>query len=177
MDQFFMGEIFIGGWDFAARGSAYCNGEILSINSYQSLYSLLGTTFGGDGRTSFKLPDLRGRVPINTGSGAGLTPRQMGSFEGVETNTLSIANMPPHTHDLLAAPGTATTGTAAGNVLAHETRGSSDLPDIYEDATPTINMHENCLTSIGNGTPVNNMQPYLVIPYYIVLDGIFPPRN
>ena len=175
MDQFYLGQIFMGGWNFPPRYSVFANGELLAINAYQSLYSLYGTSFGGDGRTTFALPDLRGRAAVALDKVGG--SNAMGERGGSETNTLAVANLPPHTHTLRAANGTATSGTADGNALAHETNGNTDVPDIYEDATPTIAMHAGCFSNTGSGTAVNNMQPFLAISYCVAMQGLFPPRN
>lgn len=175
--EFYLGQIFLGGWNFAPRGSTFADGTLLEISQYQALFSLYGTSFGGNGRTNFALPDLRGRVPMHQGAGIGLTSRGIGVQGGTETVTLTVDQLPAHSHSLLAAKGTATSGTADGNALAHQTRGNADVPDIYEDADPEITMHAGSIGSTGGGSSIDNMQPYLVISYCVAMQGVFPSRN
>ena len=182
--EFYIGQIFLFAGNFAPRGSAFCNGQLLPINQNQALFSLLGTTYGGDGRTTFALPDLRGRVPMQQGNGAGLTPRTLGAKVGTETNTLSVGQLPAHNHaaTTVAAAGNGTTNKADGNSLAHVGRtldGSNALPNIYNSDAPSISMHANSVSvaQTGQGQAVNNMQPSLAINYCIALVGIFPSRS
>ncbi len=175
----FIGEVQTYGFNFCPRGWASTDGQLLPISQYTALFSLLGTTYGGDGRTTFGLPDLRGRAPIHTGQGPGLTNRILGSRGGSETNTLTTLQMPSHNHTALininnTAP--ADSGNPTGNVFAR----SSNL--IYEDTNaPSLGQTMNAATvSVGNtggGQAVNNMQPYLVVNYCIALTGVFPSRN
>ena len=171
--------------NFAPKNWAYCQGQLLPISSNQALYSLLGTTYGGDGRTTFALPDLRGRVPVGSGQGAGLSPVNLGQPGGSETTSLTVGNLPPHNH---TASGTVTPGASTGG------RGvnTSNIPtnnyplqtaagnDIYANPSNT-NMGQSpvsvTVNNTGNGLPINNMQPYLGMNYIICMYGIFPSRN
>ena len=175
----FIGEIEPVGFNFCPRGWTPANGQLLAIAQNQALFSLYGTIYGGDGRTTFALPDLRGRIPIHQGTGPGLSPRQIGQRSGSETNTLNINQLPSHNHTALininnTAP--ADSGNPTGNVFAR----SSNL--IYEDTdAPSLGQTMNAATvSVGNNggnQPVNNMQPYTTLNYCVALVGIFPSRN
>ena len=172
------------GGTFAPRSWALCEGQLLAISQYQALFSILGTTYGGDGRTTFALPDLRGRVAIGEGQGPGLSNRPLGQRSGTATNVLNQNQLPAHTHtvvaNLRAAPGDGTTGTADGNSLAHEARGNS-VPDIYNANVPSVAMNSAALNvQISNNVgsqPVNNMAPVLAVQYIICLQGVFPSRS
>jgi len=171
MSEPFLAEVRIVGFNFAPRGWAFCDGQILPINQNQSLYSLLGTTYGGDGRTSFALPDLRGRTPIHVGASNG-TAHTLGSKSGEETHTLSANEMPQHDHVL---QGTSATGNtpipAAGTLLA----ASANVP--YADPANLTDMRATAVATVGGGQAHNNMQPYLAVNFCIALQGLFPSRN
>ena len=169
MSEPFLAEIRIVGFNFAPRGWAFCDGQILPINQNQSLYSLLGTTYGGDGRTSFALPDLRGRVPIHVGSSNG-TNHTLGSKSGEETHTLSAAEMPQHTHTIEASSDTANANDPTNAVLAKSGQ-------IYHEPANLANMMSGTLTNVGGGQAHENMQPYLALNFCIALQGLFPSRN
>jgi len=179
-----LGEIRMFGGNFAPRSWALCEGQLLPIASNQALFSLLGTIYGGDGRTTFALPDLRGRMPIGPGNGPGLSSYREGAKGGVESVKMTIANMPNHTHahatTLKAGAGDGTTGVADGKSLAHEGRGNS-VPDIYNNLPPTTAMNPGALkVEIGNTggqQPIDNMQPYVAVNYIIALQGLFPSRS
>jgi microcystin-dependent protein len=174
MSEPFLGEVMIVGFNFAPRGWAFCDGQLLPINQNQSLYSLLGTTYGGDGRTTFALPDLRSRTPVHPGSGI-----RQGQKGGVETVTLTAAELAAHTH--------AVTGTTAvadrGAIGANADRCYATIPQtepndiIYGSATNLVNMGSGITPNAGGGQAHNNMQPYLTLSYVIALRGLFPPRN
>ncbi len=170
MSEPFLAEIRIVGFNFAPRGWAYCDGQILPINQNQSLYSLLGTTYGGDGRTSFALPDLRSRTPIHRGDG-----HSLGQKGGAETVTLTAAEIAAHTH---AAKASSTPGdqiNPTGRVLAQVT-----APDLaYEDpaAATSTALRSGTVANAGGGQGHNNMQPYLALGFVIALQGLFPSRN
>lgn len=163
----FLAEIRIVGFNFAPRNWAFCDGQILPINQNQSLHALLGTTYGGDGRTSFALPDLRGRTPVHVGDG--ITRGEKG---GEETHTLSMAEMPSHTHSSTANQASANQGTEIGpgvdSVLASQARREQP---IYTDR-PATDPLESAIT--GGGQAHDNMQPYLVVSFCIALQGLFP---
>jgi microcystin-dependent protein len=173
----FIAEIIMFGGNFNPRGWAFCDGQLLPIAQNTALFSLLGTTFGGDGRTNFALPDLRGRVAMHPGSGAGLTPRSLGEKGGTETNTLSVLNLPAHNHaaTLHASSGAGNVPDPAGSVLAKKNR-----TNIYNNsATPDVTMNSASVTTAntGGGQAVNNVQPFLAVNYIIALTGTFPSRN
>ncbi len=163
MSEPFLAEIRIVGFNFAPRNWAFCDGQILPINQNQSLYSLLGTTYGGDGRTSFALPDLRGRTPIHVGTG-----HTQGQKSGLETVTLSVQEMPPHSHQLNASSDTAS-GTTPQNGLM-----SRANEEIYGTPANLVSMDQGAVTYAGSGQAHNNMQPYLAVNFAIALQGLFP---
>lgn len=173
----FVGEIMIVGYTFCPRGWANADGQLLPINQNQALFSLYGTTYGGDGRTTFALPDLRGRAPIHFGTGPGLTTRALGSRSGTETNTMTEAQMPSHTH----TGGIQTTDTAANSRNAKSDAFGFDDQNTYVDGTnPSANFMRNVTVLIqnkGGGQAQNNMQPYLALRYCVALQGVFPSRN
>lgn len=172
MSEPFLAEVRIVGFNFAPRGWAFCDGQILPINQNQSLYSLLGTTYGGDGRTSFALPDLRGRTPIHVGRPDGGADHQLGQKGGEETHTLSTNEMPQHTHTLRASSTDGDTTQPTDHVLAREVGG------IYEEnPSATIAMQSGTVANAGGGQAHNNMQPTLVLNFCIALQGLFPSRN
>jgi microcystin-dependent protein len=168
----FLGQIMLVGYTFCPRGWLDADGRLLPISQNTALFSLYGTTFGGDGRTTFGLPDLRGRVPMQTGSGPGLSPRQMGQSGGSETNTLTVDNMPAHSHGLNAMSGTGTTAAPGGNLAAGAGRER-----IYGSGTPDAEMSAAAIGNTGSGQPVNNLQPFLVMRYCVATQGIYPSRN
>ena len=179
-----IGEVRMFGGNFAPRSWAFCDGQLLAISQNQALFSILGTTYGGDGRTTFALPDLRGRVAIGSGRGPGLSDHRLGQRSGTQENTLTTNNLASHNHtatgNLQAAPGDGTTGVANGNSLAHQARGNS-VPSIYNSGTPSVNLHANSgsvtLANNGQQQPVNNMAPSIGINYIIAMVGVFPSRS
>ncbi|MCB1053687.1 MAG: phage tail protein [Acidobacteria bacterium] len=173
MSEPFLAEIKIVGFNFAPRGWAFCDGQILPINQNQSLYSLLGTTYGGDGRTSFALPDLRGRAPIHVGRADGGSLHALGSKSGEETHTLSANEMPQHRHLVQASNTQANQTTVSGNLLGNS------LSELYVDSsTPDmVAMRSGTVTHVGGSQAHNNMQPYLALNFCIALQGLFPSRN
>lgn len=171
MSEPFLGCIAIFGFSFPPRGWATCDGQILPINQNQSLYSLLGTTYGGDGRTTFALPDLRGRAPMHEGSGAGLSPRSWGQKLGDENVTLTTSQIPPHTHTANAATADATAATPQGNLPAPAVAPFN----VYGDPA---NLTAGAAGQVsGGGAGHDNMQPYTTLNFCIALQGLFPSRN
>ncbi len=162
MAEPFLSEIRIMSFVFAPRGWALCNGQLLPINQNQPLFSLLGTTFGGDGRVNFALPDLRGRVPIHVGSG-----HTLGERAGEEAHTLSIAEIPTHTHSVRASSVNGTTPIPTNNVLAAAN-------NMYAAPTNLVALNASTVTNIGGSQPHLNMQPFLTLSFCIALQGIFP---
>jgi len=176
MAEPFLSEIRIMGFNFAPRGWAQCDGQILPINQNQSLYSLLGTTFGGDGRTTFGLPDLRGRAPIHVGQLQGGSQRNLGSKSGEATHTLVTAEIPAHSHPAAASGANATTGMPMDQLFAIPTAGGG-TPFAEQSSTPDVSMRNNMIVNEGGGQAHNNMQPYLALNFCIALQGTFPSRN
>jgi|SRR5688572_17267823 microcystin-dependent protein len=165
MAEPFLSEIRIMSFAFAPKGWALCNGQLLPINQNQALFSLLGTTFGGDGRVNFALPDLRGRTPIHVGSG-----HTLGEQGGAQAHTLSIAELPTHTHVVNASSTNAATPIPSGNVLA----ASNNL---YASPTNLTSLNPSVVTNIGGSQAHLNMQPFLTLNFCIALQGIFPSPN
>jgi microcystin-dependent protein len=168
----FIAEIRILPGNFAPRGWAACDGQLLPIAQNTALFSLLGTTYGGDGRTNFALPDLQGRVPMHHGTGVGLTERAVGDYDGSETVTLQPVEIPAHNHIAQARAVPATDTSPQGRVLATSSEDGF-LPRGNRTLTP---MHPESLLPAGGSQPHNNMQPYLALTFVIALEGIFPPR-
>ena len=171
----FIGMIQLFGFNFAPRGWALCDGSLLSIAQYSALFSLLGTTYGGNGQTTFALPDLRGRVPIGYGQGPGLSVNGLGQASGSENVMLVSTQIPAHAHQMMASASTPSAGDAGANSLGSLGRGTG--ANIYAPgATNQVSM--GSATSIAGGSqPHSNMQPYLAMNYCIALEGIFPSRN
>lgn len=165
----FVAEIKIFAGNFAPRGHAFCNGQILPIAQNQALFALLGTTYGGDGRTTFALPNLQGRAPLHPGQGPGLTERFLGESGGAATVSLLSSEIPAHNHGALSvhdAPGTSGTPGAAKNLAKAPS-------NIYGPATNLVAMGD----AIGGGQAHENRQPYLGLTFLIALQGVFPPRS
>ena len=166
MAEPFLGEIQIIGFSFAPKGYALCNGQLLPINLNQALFSILGTTYGGDGVTTFALPDLRGRTPIHVGSG-----HNLGERAGEEAHTVAQAEMPAHSHTLNATSTLATSTNPENNVLA---RGGSNFYGQFGTPTP---MGVGSVRNTGGSQPHENMSPFLTLNFIIALQGVFPSRN
>ena len=171
----YIGDVMAVGFNFCPRGWTEADGKLLPVGQYSALFSLYGTMYGGDGRSTFGVPDLRGRVAMSKGTGPGLTPRTEGQKSGSETNTLIAAQMPQHNHRI---------NTTETSLNTHDPNGSifatfDDPNNIYMNNSPTINhqMATNAVTNSGGGQPVNNMQPFLVINYCVALEGVYPSRN
>jgi len=163
----FLAEIRIMSFGFAPKGWALCNGQLLPINQNQALFSLLGTTFGGDGRVNFALPDLRGRTPIHVGSS-----HTLGERGGEQAHTLSIAEIPTHVHVLNGNSANAATDTPANNT----TLAVAAL-DLYRSATSLVAMEVGSVANVGGSQAHLNMQPFLTLSFCIALQGIFPSPN
>jgi len=174
MAEPFIGQIIMSGFNFAPRGYATCDGQLLSIAQNTALFSLLGTQFGGDGRVTFGLPDLRGRVPVHQGQGPGLTNRVMGEESGQETHTLISTEMPMHNHLFSTTNVSGALGTPNGNFLA---ASSDSNVALYRPTADGSALNPQSIGLAGGNQPHNNMQPYLVINFSIALEGIFPSRN
>ena len=176
MSEPFLAEVKIVGFNFAPRGWAFCDGQILPINQNQSLYSLLGTTYGGDGRTSFALPDLRGRMPIHVGSSNGTASHGLGEKGGAETVQVSDAQMPAHTHQASASADLGSSSSPQNNLWAQVTNTVGNLYADPDQSAPD-NLLNSPVVNAGGGQAHNNMQPSIVVNYCIALRGLFPSRN
>jgi microcystin-dependent protein len=165
MAEPFLSEIRIMSFVFAPKGWALCNGQLLPINQNQALFSLLGTTFGGDGRVNFALPDLRARTPIHVGSG-----HTLGERGGEPAHTLSISEIPTHTHVLNATSNTSTTNTVAAGVMLAQ----STAAQLYGDVSNLQAMSPAAVTNTGGSQAHLNLQPFLTLSFCIALQGIFP---
>lgn len=180
MSEPFLGEIKMVGFNFAPRGWSFCDGQLLPIAQNTALFSLLGTTYGGDGRTTFGLPDLRGRVPIHVGSGPGLSSYRWGERGGVENVTLNVTQIPAHGH---TAAGTANAVNGAGNskTPTGNTWASLSRENAYSSAVADGTMAANnvnvTVNNAGGSQPHTNVQPFLSIYFCIALTGIFPSRS
>jgi microcystin-dependent protein len=176
----FLGQLMCVGFNFAPQGWATCEGQLLSIASNSALFALLGTTYGGDGRTTFGLPDLRGRVPLGRGNGPGIGNFTWGEKSGAATTSILTTNLPPHNHPLSVSSADATQGAAtAGASIATPgmTSGRTFTPGQgFNTATPNTVLNTASIGNAGSGTPINNMQPYLGLYWIIALQGIFPSR-
>jgi microcystin-dependent protein len=173
--------IFAFGSNFAPQGYLFCSGQLLAISSNTAVFSLLGTTYGGNGQTNFALPDLRGRAPIGQGQGPGLSNYVLGQAGGVESVSISISNLPAHTHQLNAntLPGSAVPGTTT-YLAAGPPTGSgpnANVLNIYTANAPNTTLSPGSISTVGGNQPVSLLQPYLAISYIIAMNGIFPTRN
>ncbi|WP_026955535.1 phage tail protein [Algoriphagus vanfongensis] len=182
MDTPFIGQIELFGCNFAPRGWAMCQGQLLPISQNTALFSLLGTVYGGDGRTTFGLPDLRSRVVVGMGNGPGLSNYTLGQKLGVENVTLTQAELPNHTHGLSGVNGNGTSNIPTQNVLAVNNatieRGAGPVEgNSFANSSANVSMNQFSIGQAGGSLPHNNMQPSLSLNYCIALVGIFPSRN
>jgi microcystin-dependent protein len=173
----FIGEVRMFAGNFAPRNWAFCNGQLLQIAQYSALFSILGTTYGGDGRVTFGLPDLRGRFPIHAGTGPGLTTRYLGQKSGEETVSLTSQQMPSHTHEAIvhAFSSEGDSSSPTGNIMAKSSMGYPDYSMSNPDTTLKSNTVE--VLSSGGSQPHNNMPPFQTVNFIIALQGIYPSRN
>ena len=167
----FIGEIRWVAFTFAPRGWAECNGQLLPILPNTTLFSLIGTVYGGDGVTNFALPDMRGRMPMHAGQGPGLTNREQGEPAGAETATLTLAQLPAHSHDLKATNTEANVNSPTANLPATKQRVA-----LYASGPADTTMSPLTIAQTGGSQPHNNMPPYLVVKCIIATEGIFPSR-
>lgn len=172
MSEPFIAEIRIFAGNFAPRGWAFCNGQLLPVAQNTALFSLIGTTYGGDGRTTTALPNLQGRAPMHPGQGPGLTARRLGESGGSDGITLSEAQMPSHTHTAAVHGQPGDQADPAGRSLAASGDGS-----VYASAQNLISMGASAVTAAGGGQPHNNMQPFLALNFIIALVGLYPSRS
>jgi microcystin-dependent protein len=167
----YVGEIRMFGGNFAPAGWMFCEGQLLPISENDTLFNLIGTTYGGDGEETFGLPDLRGRVPVHMGTGSSGTTYQIGEMAGVEEVTLTLQQIPSHTHAVQASPAAGGPGPA-GAVL-----GASPAIDRYQEATASAALASTSVTADGGSQPHSNLQPYLCVNFIISLFGVFPSQT
>lgn len=172
-----IGEIRMFAGNFAPRGWAFCQGQIMSIAQNTAVFSILGTTYGGNGQTTFGLPDLRSRVPVGQGQGPGLSSYNLGQMGGMETVTLTQNEIPAHNHLVRGVNAEATSTDPDGKSLATVTDATANPMPSYAAPTPTVSLHPQTLSVTGGNQPHTNIQPYLVLNFVICLEGIFPSRN
>jgi microcystin-dependent protein len=174
MSEPFIAEIRIFAGNFAPKGWAFCDGQLLPVSQNTALFSLIGTTYGGDGRTTTALPNLQGRAPMHPGRGPGLTDRRLGETGGVDSVTLSEAQMPNHNHTLRASDGRAGSGIAVGNSLAEPRDGL-----LYQNETTSnlVDLNIQAMPPTGGSQAHNNMQPFLTMSFIIALVGLYPSRS
>lgn len=178
----YIGLMFAFGGNFAIRGYALCSGQLLPIAQNTALFSILGTTYGGNGQTTFALPDLRGRAPIGVGQGPGLSNYDLGEVSGSEATTLIAGNLPAHNHPLLVSNTPGTTGIPASNTAfakgpASGTGPNATFAKTYTTASPNTAIAPLSIGMSGNAQPLSVLSPTLTVTWLIVLEGIFPSRN
>lgn len=172
MSSPFVAEIRMFAGNFAPTGWALCNGQLMPISQNTALFSLLGTTYGGDGKSTFALPNLENSAPMGQGQGAGLSPRFLGEQSGSATITLLDSEMPAHTHNAMPKTGLGNSQTPAAQTWAGSTTAKP-----YVTTNPNVAMNPQALSLAGSSFPHNNMPPFLVVTFIIALQGVFPPRS
>jgi microcystin-dependent protein len=171
MSDQFLAEIRIFPFSFPPTGWASCDGQLMPISQNTALFALLGTVYGGDGKSTFALPDMKGNVPMQPGQGQGLRVRELGEMSGVETITLLVSEIPVHTHAFMGSNNLGDNPLPTQNALARQANISN-----YSNAAPNVMLAFQALPPAGGGLPHNNMQPYLTLHFCIALQGIFPQR-
>ena len=170
----FVAEIRIFPFNFAPKGWAFCDGQLLPLSQNTALFSLLGTTYGGNGKSNFALPDFQGRAPMFWGQGPGLSLYDIGQTGGSETITLLESELPAHAHQASGGAGSGPTSPANNTWGAGAGRTP---PPVYTNTAPNVNMAAATVSTAGTSAPQNNMQPYLTLSFCIALQGVFPPRT
>ncbi len=176
----FLGEIRMVGWNFEASGWAFCNGQLLPINQYTALFSLLGTYYGGDGVRTFGLPNLQGRVPIHQGNGAGLSPYTIGAASGTESVTLLTPQIPAHNHLMGVSNQSGSVADPTNSILAQGNSGTGReavAVSDYVSTAATGTLAPMAIQPAGGSQPHSNIQPYLCVNFIIATQGIYPPRQ
>lgn len=174
MSEPFVGEIRMFAGNFAPRGWAFCDGQLLAVSQNDALFSLLGTIYGGDGRTTFGLPDMRGRLPIHSGHGPGLSERRLGAKGGAENVTLTVNQLSSHTHPMQASTNPANSPNVEGAVLAETLTAT---PYIGDAPSPSAALNSNSISRVGGSRSHTNLMPYLCVHFIIALVGIYPSRH
>jgi microcystin-dependent protein len=172
----FVAEIRIFPFNFAPKGWAFCNGQLLPLSQNTALFSLIGTFYGGDGKSTFALPNMQGNAPIHAGQGPGLSLYDLGQMGGSEAVTLLESEIPTHSHQMLSAPTivAADSDICTGNSIGKSSQGNAYIP---LNAPNVVQLNDNALTPAGGDQPHNNMMPYLTLNFNIALQGVFPPRT
>jgi len=173
----FVAEIRIFAFNFAPTGWAFCNGQLMPISQNTALFSLLGTTYGGDGKSTFALPDLQGRAPMHPSQGPGLSLNDLGETGGAGTVTLLTSEVPSHTHSVGNASAQSGTTSSPANATWAPSSFGKGLLDLYKPGPPDGSVNPNALQATGGDQPHNNMQPYLTMNFCIALQGVYPPRT
>jgi microcystin-dependent protein len=176
MDPLLVTILMFGG-NFAPRGWAFCNGQILSIAQNTAVFSLLGTTYGGNGVTTFALPNMQGRMPMHWGTGPGLTPRSLGEQGGTESQTLNVNQMPVHNHLMRVSTRVADSVDPTNRYLAEADGQGQDVVKVYTPDTPNASLNPAAITTTGGSQPFPTLSPFLCVSFIIALEGIFPSRN
>lgn len=171
MSEPFVGEIRMFAGNFAPRGWAFCDGQLLAVSQNDALFSLLGTIYGGDGKTTFGLPDMRGRIPIHAGHGPGLSPRRLGAKGGAEKVTLTVNQLPSHGHPLHASSDFATSPNPSNNAFARS------VGDAYVQDLAPANLNAGVVSKVGGSRSHTNLMPFLCVHFIIALVGIYPSRH
>ena len=171
----FVAEIRIFPFNFAPKGWAFCDGQLLPLSQNTALFSLLGTTYGGDGKSNFALPNMQGNAPMHPGQGPGLSLHDLGEMSGSETVTLLQSEIPSHSHSLMASSTNSSKPSPAGNALTRVQSGAT--PYLAPAGAPLSTFADVSLTPAGGDQPHNNMMPYLTLNFCIALQGVFPPRT
>jgi microcystin-dependent protein len=169
----FVAEIRIFPFDFAPKGWAFCDGQILPLSQNTALFSLLGTTYGGDGKSNFALPNMQGSAPMHPGQGNGLSLHDLGETGGSDTVTLLASEIPAHSHQVMAFNANGNRLTPVGNAISRVVGATPYIPP----ATLLVNMSDQAIAPAGGDQPHNNMQPYLTLNFCIALQGVYPPRT
>lgn len=166
----YIGEVRMFAGNFAPAGWAFCNGQLLPISGYDALFNLIGTTYGGDGQSTFAVPDLRGRIPIHPGTGPGLSPRNLGESGGAERVTVVASQLPAHSHE----PVMASTAAAGANSPSGRVPGNSPSVDLWIEDVPSETLDPSSVSIVGGSQPHENEMPFLCVSFIISLFGIFP---
>ena len=172
MSEPFVGEIRMFAGNFAPRGWAFCDGQLLAVSQNDALFSLLGTIYGGDGRTTFGLPDLRGRIPIHAGNGPGLSSHRLGAKGGAENETLTVNQLPSHSHPMRASSNISGRRSPQDTVL-----GRSTNIDLYTGDAPDVSLASTAISSVGGSRSHTNEMPFLCVNFIMALVGIYPSRH
>lgn len=173
VSQSYVGQIKMFAGNFPPAGWAFCDGQLLPISENETLFTIIGTTYGGDGQTTFALPDLRSRVPMGAGNGAGLTPRVLGEMSGTEANTMTINQMPSHNHLVAAVTADGNQNSPTANLPAN----TKVLDKEYSNTPSNTTMKSTMLNPTGGNQPIGNVQPYVTLSFIISLYGVFPTPN